>query len=155
MITLALPLLARWAALKAIGWSGAGAWLRHRAAGLAGGSWVWAIIAVSVMIGGLVVWRWLDPPERSYTAAEVRANRLAGEVAMLQRAAADHAAIIAGRDLALSSAVAAAEQMEKVNAEHRAHAPNPATVVFADDDPWLQSKRQRAPGGRGAGPDRR
>jgi hypothetical protein len=147
--------LAGWAALKTIGWSGVGRWAAQRGAGLLTGSGAWAVVVVGLVLGGLVLWHWIDPPERTYTAAEINADRLARENEMLRRAAKEKAEAVANRERELAMAWDVNRGLVDENEKLRgARAAPVAGGGIADSDPWLRAKRTRA-GQAGAGADRR
>lgn len=147
-------LAARSAALTTMGAVGVGRWAVVRATGLLTGSWAWAVIAVSVVVGGYMLWAWLDPPERTWTSAEIRADRLARENEMLRRAIVERRSIERDRDQALTAATNTATRLGEENEALRQTAGNRDIVVFDDADPWLQRKRSRHGAGK-AGTDRR
>lgn len=140
---------ARWAALKAIGWSGVGRWAATRAGGALTGSWAWAIVVVGILVGGLVLWHWLAPPPRTYTAAEVRADRQQRIIDAMMRANTDKDDIIAERARAAIEAEDRARGLEDENRILRERASAAGGVAFTDDDPWMREKRRRSAGGGG------
>lgn len=150
---IAIPLgwLARWGAVKALGWSGIGRWIQHRAQGAATGSWAWALVVCTVVVAALVVWRWAHPPPRLYTAAEINANRLERVLAATREALEAKERIIEQQGKVLAVAHQQVEKLEAENAELRESAPRGRTVVLGDDDLWLQRKRARSGGTTRAG----
>lgn len=146
--------LAKWAAFKALGWAGLGRWLAHRTTGALTGSTAWALLVVAVLIGGLVLWRWSDPPERTYTEAEVRADRQQQIIQVMQRAAEDKDRIIAERGRALAALEDNNRGLADENEKLRRGVTPASGAAFTDDDPWLQRKRARS-GQAGARPGSR
>ncbi len=87
---------------------------------------------------------WIWPPPRTYTAAEVNADRLAREVEMLRRAAAEKQRSIEAVQRQLAAAEKINQGLYDENEKLRQAAPADSGLAFTDSDPWLQRKRARS-----------
>ena len=121
-----------------VGWSGIARAAGVKALGSLSGSWAWAVTATCVLVGALIAWHWWSPPERTYTAAEIRASRLAVENAELKRANAEKDRIVAERNKRLKAAADELEKQDSTMGELREKSQTRGNAVFAADDPWLQ-----------------
>lgn len=132
------------AELAGVGVSGVARWALAVVKGWLTGSWAWAIVAAALVFGGIALWYRLDPPERTYTTAEVAVDRLARELAATKEALAVRDRLIAERDRVLAAAAETNKGLEDENEKLRAAAQARPGDGFTDADPWLQRKRARS-----------
>lgn len=103
-------------------------------------------IVVAAVLGGLLVWRvwaWLDPPPRTYTAAEIEATSLRAENASLKDAVAAQERTLRQRGETLTKIGEAHDRLAAEMEEARAKSGNPGTVVLPANDHWLREWQRR------------
>lgn len=125
-----------------------------------------AAVAVLGLLAAFLVWRvhrWIDPPPRTYTAAEIAADRLQRELTARQEALEARERAIKVRELVAAKVELESSKLEGENDERRKQANDldkasggaGPRIVFGDNDPWLQLKRARAGIAAGAAGDGR
>ena len=143
------------AELAGVGLSGVARWAMARVTGWLTGSWAWAIIVVGVVVGGLVLWHWFDPPEPAppmFSAADVELALARTERESLQRALERSERTRREREAELAAVRETTTKLEEELGALREKT-DPArrdAVGLAADDPWLRGWQARKAGARGA-----
>ena len=109
------------------------------------GTGVLAVAAIAV-VGWLAVSRvsaWLDPPPRTFTAAEIEAATARAEADNLRQSLVAGLAALRERERRLEDMAARNNYLENEMEEIRAKAPGRADVVLRADDPWLREWQRR------------
>lgn len=117
--------LARWAALKAMGWTGLGAWAWQRAASWVAGASGWALLIAAAMAAVLFGVMWLRSDARS-TAFAARDSFWREQIA-----AASVQTLQAQADLAAKAQTAAEEERARLEKERDAAVEDAASLERA------------------------
>ena len=103
-----------------------------------------AATAAIALIGALVVWHWLVPPDPTFTKAQIEAASARRDNFALRKAIEDGLRTTKAREADMAAAKRAIEKLTMDLEAARALTKDARTVVLPADDPWLRAGQKSA-----------
>lgn len=112
----------------------------------AGAGAFFGLMLLAGVFGALLWWRagaWLNPPPRTYTAAEIEAATYKAKSRAQAQAIAEQQAALERRDTSINHLAEIVEATTKELEDARSRTRNPDAVAVESDDPWLREWHRR------------